>query len=1357
PTVGMYSPSLAEIGSPIKPTKPLQVSSNEKLDVSTIKLGLTPSLGAQPGVKYTKKDGALYVYEFILDGSLAPGTTYDGSVTGGEDLAGNLMNPFTFSFSTEAVADITGLDTSLATSTDTELVSASIDVIDAFDKWQRALTNKDLGQLTSIMTGDFIFEPNPAEGTSHADVNFDGVLSLTEFKDMMKQGFLMWEQCSTTLTATIVENAAVDTSTGEASVVFSLSGTSTNTSYECSDANMEPSNIYVSLREENGAWLIYRVSDGFDSRGEPITYKPSVAIVEPANGSYWYLNNDGPPMVCADPSWDMNDGSLDPANCSSLIPGKLEWQEVANASAYILIIRSVTNEGDGFAMALAPTNKLDFADPGSFENGAKVDQMFGFNGNFEPIPGEILTWQIAALEQNTVNAIKNGRNTDLSTDILAMSKQQRLKLWGEYRPLVIRIYADTNNDGAYTDGTDTLISYSDFIGGYDAGSANNVIIQVDSPNPKLFPRDTDNDGTNDQPDINYDGVVDVPELGVEAHGFSHHIVSSPFDLTATVPTAQVVLSLDRGFNEVQLFDMSMLVDCGAGCSYLEQDWGNSMRKFFRITTSVGNAPPVTISAIADGTVTNGTLDTYGFYNSSTGTTTITVTGTAKDAAGVLLNNVKLNINAYNDRIGGNSFTTAQTDAVGVFTFTMDIYEGHNWINIGQECGPNGCGLQYSFGVYTDTGAVWVPPIEISGVTETAGTATLTATETWGNGARYDASTLGTDTITISGNMINGQIPEGTDCYSGDSSGCPWWDVGSDGGWQGGNLTVQPNGDFSIEVDLYTGYNHVNIRDSKGNSHHIEVYTTAGYPVIKPSIVAYSTDSGANWTPYTSGVIQVSTCSVTLKGEAEHGELRAWWNGSYTHATNGPQYFWEERFRVVDDSHGDDNNATDGKGYFEFTMPVTSGTNARNNIDINDAKWRWLGLSLSTTGSCEFTPPVMTFTDIQDGTGTTLSPDLTNPGYTWVDGSVVTTATVKIVGTTDPNRDVKAEAWVCGRQKVYEMTSDATTGAFTLDVNVYQGGNGINITDGYNYWSVDLQNVNNNQTPVPTISVGVTGTMPDTSAATITPNWSDCSYASMDVGGAQSVTLTGQTIGSDGTGNFDVNGVRGTFTITGGNFTINLSSAEGLYIGFNRVQIYDAQWNTYGLELQNANSGTPAPQFVDINLSSLDGGTTTNAFDDGSVVGDTTVNSGADVMFIGTVNKTAKAGFTYTVHKMRGFMSVCDSTSNCSYTYFSSDPNDGQWGDEYMEYDATTGEFRLSNVVFTDGNTQIEVYAEGELVEDADSNNRSWMGPGERVFFNTDTNVGSFWKGGAAKPTTQSINVGRQVREFQNGLRQQSKQ
>jgi hypothetical protein len=97
----MYSPEQTNV--PV--ATPIQIASNEALDMNTFSIAGTPSIGAKPLVFYAGLSNLAsykYVYEIIPAGVLQLNTDYAITVSGARDMAGNTLTTLTFNFKTEA-------------------------------------------------------------------------------------------------------------------------------------------------------------------------------------------------------------------------------------------------------------------------------------------------------------------------------------------------------------------------------------------------------------------------------------------------------------------------------------------------------------------------------------------------------------------------------------------------------------------------------------------------------------------------------------------------------------------------------------------------------------------------------------------------------------------------------------------------------------------------------------------------------------------------------------------------------------------------------------------------------------------------------------------------------------------------------------------------------------------------------------------------------------------------------------------------------------------------------------------------------------------------------------------------------
>ena len=591
----------------------------------------------------------------------------------------------------------------------------------------------------------------------------------------------------------------------------------------------------------------------------------------------------------------------------------------------------------------------------------------------------------------------------------------------------------------------------------------------------------------------------------------------PFTFTSGVAT--VIVDLSKGRNWINVWD------------------GIGLNKSFSISTTGGIAPVVEITSITDDkSATPLAKDAWNYYTANTGATKLTITGSVTDTS-----ITKVDVNVWNDASSAYSYTQANVTS-GTFTATLEIYKGDNWINVGAEFNDPVSGQVWygdHAGVYTDTGTVWVPNITITSVT----TALLSGD--YGNSSDWDASTDTDGIVTITGKFK--KIADGT------------YNLNSDGGWSSDTLKVNSDGSFTLTVELFNGWNYVSINDSNYNWSGVNIYTTTGKAVIKPKIV---TINGTAYTPPThggSGSFTTSECAVTIVGKAQVGEVHINWNGS-----DGTAYYYESQNIQATGTAGTE-------GDFTVTVPVLSGTGSYNNIDIFDMNWKWTGVSVTTSGSCPYVAPVLTVDAVKDSSGTTLTPDM------YSNFNAATSTTISVSGTSNQaGRTITSDMWVCGKGMKYTTTSSSTANAggkydWTISgIKVYDGGNWININDGYNYPSgFNVNTTNGVKAPESLTVTGVTGATKNTMFAM-------CGSSDWGSVTATTVTITGTTTAPDGTGSyFDPTGAVGTFTISSGTFTI---SNVAVYDGYNNIGINDTDMNWYNVSV-NTTNGVAKPKFV----------------------------------------------------------------------------------------------------------------------------------------------------------------------------------
>jgi hypothetical protein len=674
------------------------------------------------------------------------------------------------------------------------------------------------------------------------------------------------------------------------------------------------------------------------------------------------------------------------------------------------------------------------------------------------------------------------------------------------------------------------------------------------------------------------------------------------------------------------------VDLSTGFNWINVTDSVSLYKGFSITTTGGLAPVVKITSIKDqaGVALSG--DQWHYYKAP-GATSVTVTGNVTDPA---ITAVDVNVN--NGVAGAWSYVTAPVTG-GSFTVTVDIYKGDNWINVGAGYSDPVVGWTWfgdHAGVYTDTGTAWVPNISITSVT----TASLTGD--YGMSSDWDAS-LDTDNIaTIKGKFKT--IANGS------------YNISSDGGWNSGTLVVLNDGTFSLDVNLFNGWNYVSIMDANSNWYGINVYTSNGKVVVKPTI------TGVNGVaPAVSAVGDASAtavgCTATVTGTAKAGDLNIYWNGF-----DGAGYYYESQKLVL-------SGAADTPISFSFSVPLVGGAGSYNLIDVYDLNWMWTGVKVTTSGTCSYAGPAMT-ASVLNSAGAAVAYDALTMSY-----PVGVSPTVTLTGTSNrAGRTITANAYACTSQTFTATASSTANASGTYDwtisnIPVYDGWNSLSVSDGFNWQDLPVTTTN---MLVPQ-SVMTTTVSPATKTSA---GW--CGGDTWDAGTALTVTITGTTTAPDGTGNYiDAGGANRTFTVAGGAFTI---PNVALYDGFNFIAIYDTAWNQQGVSINTIN-GVAKPQFVAITAP-------VQTFD--AVTGAMVAFGGINTV-TGTI--TDATGIGYAPAVVRG--NVYNFATGVR-TYYSSDAYDQtMYGDLPITYAGNSFSF---NVDFGAGDdVLVDVYAFDDVI------------------------------------------------------------
>ena len=157
PTVQWNSPTVIQMGNTVDVTQSFRIEANEMLDVNTVTLQGSPTIGAKPGVIYLGKNASgMYVYEFEIGEPLKLDTRYSVRVFDGKDLSGNTMNILTGSIVTKDAANTPGISLvdNQGNPMSPEAQDLQAQVKSVFGKWVRAMNDRNIAQLQNMMSGD---------------------------------------------------------------------------------------------------------------------------------------------------------------------------------------------------------------------------------------------------------------------------------------------------------------------------------------------------------------------------------------------------------------------------------------------------------------------------------------------------------------------------------------------------------------------------------------------------------------------------------------------------------------------------------------------------------------------------------------------------------------------------------------------------------------------------------------------------------------------------------------------------------------------------------------------------------------------------------------------------------------------------------------------------------------------------------------------------------------------------------------------------------------------------------------------------------------------------------------------------
>lgn len=650
-------------------TTPIRIAANEPLDPTTIKVASTPSIGDKPNVIYIGKTGKYldfyYVYEIVPATALAVNTDYVLTVSGGKDLAGNLLPSTSINFKTEATSSgVTGTGVT---------ADAQTAVKGVLGKWAQAMNDQNISILTSYMAGDFYWTNDPNNSSSE-DLNHDGRLDLQEFTAMLNNWFGQLKNCGSTVTAA-VDTANTNVSGGiavtgnTAQIAFTLTVTSTNTANaKCAEG---PNNtLYAEMQNINGAWIMTR---GSDLPLQAVTIGLTKLVTSaPVNGAQLAEPTAAMPAM---PDFKWTAGTWDNAGTATafasyaviLIDNKSQWGE----TGWVGII-------DGSALAAGSAATVRFTPTTGLTGNLLVlpsGKGFGFkNPIAEIVAGGDYTWAVLGFKTKTQNDFKLGLADPLKY-LGGSSPASSFTIAGVYKELKITVQDSLT--GVYA-------TYNNWMNGYDVGIASNVTLSITTPSV-------------------------ATTASVNVNGYTSQQLSGPFtNGVATVTTT----TLSNGNNWVEVCDNYVPGTSGPGyCA--------GMSKQFNISTTGGALPKIKITSVSGKTCTSAaaTLTGPNSWNnySSTDVCKVDISGTVDATI-----TGPLNIQVGNNMDNGQYRGTTTLSGTGFTATGIQVFKGENWIQVSDQNWTN----HYQINVTTGTGSTYTPPISFTTTTPATGSSTL---------------------------------------------------------------------------------------------------------------------------------------------------------------------------------------------------------------------------------------------------------------------------------------------------------------------------------------------------------------------------------------------------------------------------------------------------------------------------------------------------------------------------------------------------------------------------------------------------------------------------------------------------------
>lgn len=1137
PNVTLVSP---ETQTGVDITTAIKFAANEAMDMNTITVTSTPSIGDKPNIVsigYKDVTGSQYdyVYQIVPSDALALDTDYAITISGGKDLAGNSMTAATINFKTAATSNgVTGTGTT---------ATAQTEVKAALGKWIDSMNSSDITLMSSMLTGDFEMSYSK-EGTTcnqgspcNYDLNKDGMLSYDEFIKFIQAWFNEndkiqgWtgDSSGVHLAGDVPSGAEikVDESTGTAAFAFEMTYTNDDGTTYTSAGDNGVITVYLILKNVNGAWYLNSVSE-----------KDNTGVIG--------VNIGG--ITAGNPSGEQASGTKTVT---------FNWTTVSGISSYAVVLMD-NNDPSGSTgwVGIVDASNFGTSTSATFDY-STVSDFVATDGNLVLVGGGLdapfsrelgtlkdggsYTWLVIGFKTLTASSFTTG-NVEPDSDIVAMSSGTTFSIPGTLTSgITVTPQSSSGTNLTY----DSTSLYA-----WDADSTSSAKLYISTTSGRS------------------EGKVYI---------YGNYYAEKAFVFTGGVATVDI--DLFNGYNWIDVTD-------GVNWWYATYPKSN-----YIYTDSGASYNQLTVDSVTSGGTTI-SPDAYGYYNVNA--TSIVIKGKASASTVYIYNSTSTNYS-----------TDSATVSSGAYTATVDIFSGYNWISI-----YDGYGNWAYVNIYNSsaTGATYVDPISSLVVKDASNLAITPSTD--------GSYSVNTTLVTLSGSLKN--------------QGNGYWYAWSDTKSFSGTLFRNTDGTFSFPIDVYYGYNYIDLYDANWNWKGVTIYNQNAESAQPNTITAID---GVQQIPATSGYYYYpptgqlfTNCTVTIDGKSPGSGNKTVY--LYLYNYSGTQSIYDYQTATADPS-----------GQYQFNVNLGNGT---NYIDVYDANWNWQGVQITTSGICS--SQISAFTaDIYVGTSTT--PLSLTDGWYYNAGSA---STVTIRGTGKADKTINI--YVSGQYYDTYSTTILSDGTYTKDIKLYSGYNYISLSDGANWLYPTVYTTGTSTYTEPFKITSVTS-----SDGTVTST-DDYNYS----GSATTITLSG-TSTTDGTGYWYGGGGNGTFTVTGGTFSVTIT----LWYGSNWVDLYGPSGSWDGVYFYTT-GGSNAPKKY-VTITSPSHGTTQSG----------------NISVTGTVDTV---GFT----PARVFAYVWDNNTYQS-KYYSSDPLDQQnYGDLPLTY--SSGTFSFSATVGTGNPTLIEVEA-----------------------------------------------------------------